>query len=298
MWLDKYDDLVGTGLSLSLIGVLSGTPLEGGPISFTAEVTDEESEVDQKVFNFTINPALSISTGSLPDWTVGFAYSQQLNAAGGTGSRSWSDKNSDLTGTGLTLSPSGLLAGTPSSIGPVSFTAEVTDQVGASDEVPLSFTINPALSITTTSLPEAELGYSYSHQLECTGGTAPLVWSDHDNGLDGTGLTLSNDGLLSGTPLAEGLINFTARVDGSAGSFDEMLYSFDVIRPYVCGDANGDDEVNVADGVYVINYVFNEGPAPEPIEAGDANCDGELNVADAVYIINYVFSDGDPPCCP
>jgi len=70
------------------------------------------------------------------------------------------------------------------------------------------------------------------------------------------------------------------------------------VQVYVCGDANGDGEVNIGDGVYVINYVFKSGPAPEPIEAGDANCDTELNVGDAVYIINYVFKDGPAPCCP
>ena len=67
---------------------------------------------------------------------------------------------------------------------------------------------------------------------------------------------------------------------------------------YVCGDANGDGEVNIADGVWIINYVFKGGPAPHPVEAGDANCDGHVNVADAVWIINYVFKGGPAPCCP
>jgi hypothetical protein len=68
--------------------------------------------------------------------------------------------------------------------------------------------------------------------------------------------------------------------------------------PYVCGDANGDDDVNLADAVYIINYVFRTGPAPNPLEAGDANCDDDVNVADAVYLINYVFKNGPEPCCP
>ncbi len=67
---------------------------------------------------------------------------------------------------------------------------------------------------------------------------------------------------------------------------------------YICGDANGDAAVNVADAVFMINYVFKGGAAPEPVEAGDANGDGDANVADAVYLINYVFNGGPPPLCP
>jgi hypothetical protein len=67
------------------------------------------------------------------------------------------------------------------------------------------------------------------------------------------------------------------------------------------GDANGDGQVNVGDVVYIINYVFIEGPAPYMDCIGDVNCDGRTNVADAVALINYIFRDGAPPqegCCP
>jgi hypothetical protein len=69
---------------------------------------------------------------------------------------------------------------------------------------------------------------------------------------------------------------------------------------YTCGDANADDEVNVSDAVLIINYIFIQGPAPDPLEAGNVNCDGEVNVSDAVYIINFIFIGGPDPCagCP
>lgn len=66
---------------------------------------------------------------------------------------------------------------------------------------------------------------------------------------------------------------------------------------YVCGDANGDGEVNVADAVFTINFVFKAGPGPDPIEAGDANGDGACNVGDAVYTVNFVFRGGPPIVC-
>ena len=65
-----------------------------------------------------------------------------------------------------------------------------------------------------------------------------------------------------------------------------------------CGDANGDLVVNSGDAVYIINYLFKGGPAPNPQEAGDANCEGSVNEGDAVYIINNVFKGGPAPICP
>lgn len=65
---------------------------------------------------------------------------------------------------------------------------------------------------------------------------------------------------------------------------------------FVCGDANGDRGINVADAVFLINHVFKSGSAPNPLLAGDANNDGNVNVGDAVRIINHVFKGGPAPC--
>jgi parallel beta-helix repeat protein len=68
-----------------------------------------------------------------------------------------------------------------------------------------------------------------------------------------------------------------------------------------CGDVNGDEIVEVVDVIYLINYLFKDGPPPLPMVcAGDANGDGELTVSDVVYLINYLFKSGPPPsqdCC-
>ncbi len=66
---------------------------------------------------------------------------------------------------------------------------------------------------------------------------------------------------------------------------------------FMRGDANGDGVINVTDVVYLINYLFIHGPAPDPIQAGDVNCDGVVNVTDVVYLINYLFISGPPPEC-
>jgi len=68
------------------------------------------------------------------------------------------------------------------------------------------------------------------------------------------------------------------------------------ICEYICGDANGDETVNIADASYIINAIFFGGNQPDPVEAADANDDGTMNIADASYIINWIFFGGSPPC--
>ncbi len=64
-----------------------------------------------------------------------------------------------------------------------------------------------------------------------------------------------------------------------------------------CGDSNGDMEVNVGDVVYLISFIFKDGPTPFPFDLSDANCDGSVNIGDAVYLINFIFGGGPAPCC-
>ncbi|MFH2054564.1 MAG: hypothetical protein ABIJ61_01285 [bacterium] len=69
---------------------------------------------------------------------------------------------------------------------------------------------------------------------------------------------------------------------------------------YVCGDPNGDAVANITDAVFLIQYIFNFGPAPCPLIAGDSNCDAVANITDAVYLVQYIFAGGPAPCadCP
>ncbi|MCK4857716.1 MAG: right-handed parallel beta-helix repeat-containing protein [candidate division Zixibacteria bacterium] len=69
---------------------------------------------------------------------------------------------------------------------------------------------------------------------------------------------------------------------------------------FICGDADGDGMVNIADVVYLINYIFSGGPPPDPLLAGDVDCNSMVNIADVVYLIDYIFAGGPEPCagCP
>jgi hypothetical protein len=64
------------------------------------------------------------------------------------------------------------------------------------------------------------------------------------------------------------------------------------------GDANGDGIINVGDIVYLVSYLYKNGPAPSPIDAGDCNCDDIVNVGDVVYLVSYLYKGGPPPRLP
>ncbi len=69
---------------------------------------------------------------------------------------------------------------------------------------------------------------------------------------------------------------------------------------FVCGDPDGNTIVTISDAVFLINYIFAGGPAPNPILSGDVDCNAIVTISDAVYLINYIFAGGAAPCasCP
>lgn len=77
-----------------------------------------------------------------------------------------------------------------------------------------SGTVTP--KITTDSLPNGTVGTAYNQTL-IADGTAPITWRITDGSLP-DGLSLSEDGVLSGTPTAADTYNFTVTATNDAGS--------------------------------------------------------------------------------
>ncbi|UCD94945.1 MAG: SBBP repeat-containing protein [Candidatus Zixiibacteriota bacterium] len=65
----------------------------------------------------------------------------------------------------------------------------------------------------------------------------------------------------------------------------------------VCGDANDDEAINILDVTYIVNYLYKEGPEPDPIEVADANGDGNINILDVTHLVNYLYKNGPDPIC-
>ena len=270
----------------------------------TSEGSDR-AWVDKIVFP-VLESNLSISTSALPDWTVGQAYSQQLTYSGGLGQISWSDKNGDLAATGLVLNSNGSLTGVPLTAETIDFTAEVADGASGGAQAPLSILVNPSPLITTTSLPDGETGAPYTVQLEASGGTAPLGWIDLNGDLAATGLTMANDGLLSGIPAAGGLISLTVQLEGAAGAQDSKLLSFEITSSCCVGrvgDVNGigGDEPTVSDIGNIVDFLFISGASLPCNEEADVNQSGgsnpanpDITVSDIGVLVDYLFITGNP----
>ena len=67
---------------------------------------------------------------------------------------------------------------------------------------------------------------------------------------------------------------------------------------FVRGDCNGDVIVDIADGIFLLNQLFQNGPPSNCNEACDANDDGMADQSDAVYVFGYRFLDGPEPPAP
>jgi hypothetical protein len=208
------------GLNLSTAGVLSGKPTAQGTTNFTVTVTDSASNTGSGSFSITVNPAVSVTTGTtLPTGYVGASYSQTLAATGGSGTGySWAVASGSTLPGGLSLSAAGVLSGTPTTAGTPSFTVTVTDSAQNTASATFTITIKAGVSITTgTTLPTGYVGASYSQTLAATGGSGTgYSWAVASGSSLPAGLTLSAAGVLSGKPTAAGTPSFAVTVTDSA----------------------------------------------------------------------------------
>jgi len=110
-----------------------------------------------------------------------------------------------------------------------------------------------------------------------------------------SGMTYSLDSPL---PVTDTTIYYWRVKPHGAPDYD-CLYTINLVSGggSLCGDITGNGNVDVGDAIYVINFIFKNGPAPDPYESGNVNCDGAVNVGDAVYYISYIFRGGPAPCC-
>ena len=106
------------GLTLDTTGwgQITGGPTETGSWTFTVSVEDtrtvNKGEPNSAEYTIVVGTPVTMETTSIPSGTVGVPYSFQLVASGGDGPYTFS-KDLGFLPAGLTLSPGGLISGTP-----------------------------------------------------------------------------------------------------------------------------------------------------------------------------------------
>ena len=219
------------GLALSTGGVVSGTPTTVTTSNFTVTATDAAGGTLAAPYSITINTApASLSPASLPAGDVGLAYSQTITASGGTVPFTFAVTAGTLP-PGLSLSTSGGISGTPTTVGTSNFTITGTDAAGGKLSGPYAITINAALSsLSPATLPGGDVGIAYSKTITAVGGTGPDTFTVTIGTLP-PGLTLSTGGAISGTPTTVGTSNFTVTATDAAGGTLSAPYSIAISNP-------------------------------------------------------------------
>ncbi len=242
----------------------------------------------------TTPAALSVTTSTLPNGTIGVAYSQTLVASGGTAPYTWAVTVGSLPA-GLVLDvATGVISGTPTTAGASSFTVTATDSATtpATATAALSITID-AMSITTTSLPGGTVGTAYSQTLVVAGGTAPYTWAVTSGNLP-AGLTLdANTGVISGTPTAAATSPFTVSVTDTNTATASQALSITIAAPGV--DTTPDPFSFTAQTGVALSTVITSNaitvaginsPAPISVSGGTYSIDGGAYTAATGTVTN------------
>jgi large repetitive protein len=227
------------GISLSLSGMLSGTPAATGVFSFTVKVTSETPTQEFiQSYQLTIGAALSMTTTTLPQGTRFVPYSTTLVAAGGAAPYTWTVASGSLPA-GIALSPAGVISGNPTAVSTSPFSIRVADAGGATVSRGFSVVIvQGVLQITTLSLPGGFQGFAYSQQMEAAGGPTPFSWAIVSGSLP-SGFALTPAGVLQGNGATAFNGTISIRVTDSVGGTDTRNFLLVIGSPVGAVTLNG-----------------------------------------------------------
>jgi uncharacterized protein (TIGR03437 family) len=192
---------------------------------------------------FRLSPAsqtpvggLSITTSAtLPEGTVGAPYAQRLVVTGGVAPYTWSVSPGTFSlpsalPAGLTLSLTGSISGMPTTVGASSFTVTVTDAGSNTVTQSFNFAVNASFAIATPpTLLAGVAGAPYSQTLTAVNGTATYSWSSSTGELP-AGLTLSQAGIISGSPPAAGTLTFTLLATDARGLKASQTFNIAIVN--------------------------------------------------------------------
>jgi hypothetical protein len=210
------------GISLTSGGQFTGTPTASGTYYLSVKAADPAGLASTLAEILTVNPALAITTATLPNATTLAFYSAALSTSGGVAPVAFSVISGALPA-GVTLSAGGTFSGTPAASGTFNFSVQALDALGGVATAPLTLKVYTVtlLSASGPTSVTGEVGVALAMNFTASGGTAPYAWSIPTGGLP-AGVTLNPaTGSISGTPTANYNAFFIVRVsDASGQTFD------------------------------------------------------------------------------
>ncbi len=87
---------------------------------------------------------------------------------------------------------------------------------------------------------------------------------------------------------------YTSAVMTSFGAYLPVISSGGIDIHGLRGDADQSNNIDISDAVFLVSYIFGNGPAPS-LYSGDADASGTVDISDVVFLISYIFSGGPPP---
>ncbi len=179
---------------------------------------------------YTTGHVVIPNASPLPGKTQGIWYSLLIEAANGTPPVTFAHVGGGLP-PGISIASNGLLSGTPTSAGNYTFDLKATDSASPPTSSTRTFTqtINPPLSIATTSLPDGTRNVPYGTTIVAAGGTPPVTFQQ--SGSLPPYLYLDMWGTVRGTPVVSGSFPFVVYATDVAGAVASRGYTLRVLSP-------------------------------------------------------------------
>jgi hypothetical protein len=223
------------GLSLRRIDldthVVEGVATEPGTFAVWIQLLDCDDRSAETLFTFDVwERRWGIATASLKPAAVGSPYSVTLEGSGLPSDVTW-EVTAGALPAGLTLAAGGTISGTPTATGSSTFTVKATAKeknFGPTRVDSRQFTLDVLAPLSASiSRSTAEAKVRFRATLLAAGGKSPYTWSA--TGLPG-GLSVGNDGVISGVPARVGSFTINARVTDAVGAAKTTQVRL-VVRP-------------------------------------------------------------------